>query len=81
MNVQRHQARKSLQWTLLTACASAAIHNAAGRKLLEACKALPIVQKPSVRCPTGDAKITEYDSRGLTPPSMRDFGMEASALG
>ncbi|CAK0783169.1 hypothetical protein CVIRNUC_006368 [Coccomyxa viridis] len=36
-----------------------AIHNAAGPKLLAACKALPIVQKPAIRCPTGDAKITE----------------------
>ena len=40
----------------------AAIHNAAGPKLLAACKALPIVQKPAIRCPTGDAKITEYAS-------------------
>ena len=38
----------------------AAIHRAAGRQLLEACKALPIVHPPSVRCPTGEAKITEY---------------------
>ncbi|CAL5220936.1 g3035 [Coccomyxa viridis] len=36
-----------------------AIHSAAGPKLLEACRALPVVQNPSVRCPTGDAKITE----------------------
>ena len=38
----------------------AAIHTAAGRQLLEACKALPVVHPPSVRCPTGEAKITEY---------------------
>lgn len=44
----------------------AAIHRAAGRQLLEACKALPIVHSPSVRCPTGEAKITEYGHHSPT---------------
>jgi O-acetyl-ADP-ribose deacetylase (regulator of RNase III) len=34
-----------------------AIHAAAGRELLEACRALPEV-RPGVRCPTGQARIT-----------------------
>lgn len=34
-----------------------AIHRAAGPRLLEACRALPPV-RPSVRCPTGQARIT-----------------------
>ena len=34
-----------------------AIHRAAGRALLEACKQLPEV-RPRVRCPTGEARIT-----------------------
>jgi O-acetyl-ADP-ribose deacetylase (regulator of RNase III) len=38
-----------------------AIHRAAGRELLAACRALPQV-RPGVRCPTGDARITPgYD--------------------
>ena len=53
----------------------AAIHRAAGRQLLEACKALPIVHSPSVRCPTGEAKITEYAHHSpkwqLTPCVLR----------
>ncbi|UJR81679.1 O-acetyl-ADP-ribose deacetylase [Sandaracinus amylolyticus] len=35
-----------------------AIHRAAGRELLEACRALPIVEPPRVRCPVGEARIT-----------------------
>lgn len=35
-----------------------AIHRAAGPALLEACRALPEVE-PGVRCPTGEARITE----------------------
>ena len=53
---------------LLRLCTGAAIHTAAGPRLLEACKALPIVHKPSVRCPTGDAKITKY---AIPPLSQR----------
>lgn len=34
-----------------------AIHRAAGRRLREACEALPEVE-PGVRCPTGEARIT-----------------------
>jgi O-acetyl-ADP-ribose deacetylase len=34
-----------------------AIHRAAGRELLAACRALPEV-RPGVRCPTGEARIT-----------------------
>ncbi len=34
-----------------------AIHRAAGIKLLEACKAVEL--KDGVRCPTGEARITE----------------------
>jgi O-acetyl-ADP-ribose deacetylase len=34
-----------------------AIHRAAGRALLEACRLLPEV-RPNVRCPTGEARIT-----------------------
>ena len=34
-----------------------AIHKAAGKKLLEACKAVEL--KNGVRCPTGEARITE----------------------
>jgi O-acetyl-ADP-ribose deacetylase (regulator of RNase III) len=34
-----------------------AIHRAAGPRLLEACLAIPEIQ-PSVRCPTGEARIT-----------------------
>lgn len=34
-----------------------AIHRAAGPRLLEACRALPEV-RPSVRCPTSEARIT-----------------------
>jgi O-acetyl-ADP-ribose deacetylase (regulator of RNase III) len=34
-----------------------AIHAAAGPKLLEACRQVPEVA-PSVRCPTGEARIT-----------------------
>jgi O-acetyl-ADP-ribose deacetylase (regulator of RNase III) len=35
----------------------AAIHAAAGPRLLEACREIPEV-RPSVRCPTGEARIT-----------------------
>lgn len=35
-----------------------AIHRAAGPDLLEACRALPEV-RPGVRCPTGEARITD----------------------
>ena len=35
-----------------------AIHAAAGPRLLEACRAVPEV-RPGVRCPTGEARITE----------------------
>ena len=35
-----------------------AIHAAAGPRLLVACRAIPEV-RPGVRCPTGDARITE----------------------
>ena len=34
-----------------------AIHRAAGRALLDACRAIPEV-RPGVRCPTGEARIT-----------------------
>lgn len=34
-----------------------AIHRAAGRRLLEACRAIPEAS-PGVRCPTGEARIT-----------------------
>ena len=34
-----------------------AIHRAAGRELLAACRALPQI-RPNVRCPTGEARIT-----------------------
>ena len=34
-----------------------AIHKAAGKKLLEACKA--VKSKDGIRCPTGEARITE----------------------
>jgi O-acetyl-ADP-ribose deacetylase (regulator of RNase III) len=34
-----------------------AIHRAAGKELLKACRAFPQV-RPMVRCPTGDARIT-----------------------
>jgi O-acetyl-ADP-ribose deacetylase (regulator of RNase III) len=34
-----------------------AIHAAAGRRLLDACRAIPEV-RPGVRCPTGEARIT-----------------------
>lgn len=34
-----------------------AIHRAAGRELLEACRQVPEV-RPGVRCPTGEARIT-----------------------
>jgi O-acetyl-ADP-ribose deacetylase len=34
-----------------------AIHRAAGKRLLEACKEIPEV-RPGVRCPTGEARIT-----------------------
>lgn len=33
------------------------IHRKAGRRLLEACRAMPEVT-PSVRCPTGEARVT-----------------------
>ena len=35
-----------------------AIHRAAGPQLLAACKSLPQV-RPNVRCPTGEARVTE----------------------
>ncbi len=35
-----------------------AIHRAAGPRLLEACRRLPEV-RPGVRCPTGEARLTE----------------------
>ena len=35
-----------------------AIHRAAGPQLLEACRSLPQT-KPNVRCPTGEARITD----------------------
>ena len=35
-----------------------AIHRAAGRELLEACRTIPEV-RPGVRCPTGETRITE----------------------
>lgn len=35
-----------------------AIHRAAGPRLLAACRCLPEV-RPGVRCPTGEARITE----------------------
>lgn len=35
-----------------------AIHRAAGPQLLEACRRLPQI-RPNVRCPTGEARITE----------------------
>lgn len=35
-----------------------AIHRAAGPGLLNACRALPLV-RPGVRCPTGEARLTE----------------------
>jgi len=35
-----------------------AIHNAAGPRLLEACRTVPEV-RPGVRCPTGEARLTE----------------------
>jgi O-acetyl-ADP-ribose deacetylase (regulator of RNase III) len=34
-----------------------AIHAAAGRRLLDACRAVPEV-RPGVRCPTGEARVT-----------------------
>ncbi len=34
-----------------------AIHRAAGPRLLEACRSLPLV-RPGVRCPTGEARVT-----------------------
>ena len=34
-----------------------AIHRAAGRELLDACRAIPEV-RPGVRCPTGESRIT-----------------------
>ena len=34
-----------------------AIHRAAGRELIEACRQVPEVH-PGVRCPTGEARIT-----------------------
>lgn len=34
-----------------------AIHRAAGRELLEACRAIPEI-RPGVRCPTGEGRIT-----------------------
>ena len=34
-----------------------AIHRAAGKRLVEACRAVPEV-RPGVRCPTGEARIT-----------------------
>ncbi|KAK7385000.1 hypothetical protein VNO78_30707 [Psophocarpus tetragonolobus] len=37
--------------------ADGAIHNAAGRQLVEACRTVPEV-RPGVRCPTGEARIT-----------------------
>ena len=35
-----------------------AIHNAAGPRILESCRAVPEV-RPGVRCPTGEARLTE----------------------
>jgi O-acetyl-ADP-ribose deacetylase (regulator of RNase III) len=34
-----------------------AIHRAAGRELLDACRAVPEV-RPGVRCPTGESRMT-----------------------
>src|SRR5437773_6824471 len=45
------------EWMLGGGGVDGAIHNAAGQKLLEACRAVPEV-RPGVRCPTGEARIT-----------------------
>jgi O-acetyl-ADP-ribose deacetylase len=46
------------QWMLGGGGVDGAIHRAAGKRLLEACRAVPEV-RPDVRCPTGEARITE----------------------
>jgi O-acetyl-ADP-ribose deacetylase len=45
------------EWMLGGGGVDGAIHRAAGRELLEACRAVPEVS-PGVRCPTGESRIT-----------------------
>jgi O-acetyl-ADP-ribose deacetylase (regulator of RNase III) len=45
------------EWMLGGGGVDGAIHRAAGRELLEACRAVPEVS-PGVRCPAGDSRIT-----------------------
>jgi O-acetyl-ADP-ribose deacetylase (regulator of RNase III) len=45
------------EWMLGGGGVDGAIHRAAGRELLTACRAVPEV-RPGVRCPTGEARIT-----------------------
>jgi O-acetyl-ADP-ribose deacetylase (regulator of RNase III) len=46
------------EWMLGGGGVDGAIHRAAGPRLLEACRAVPEV-RPGVRCPTGEARITQ----------------------
>lgn len=46
------------EWMLGGGGVDGAIHRAAGKALREACEAVPEV-RPGVRCPTGEARITE----------------------
>jgi O-acetyl-ADP-ribose deacetylase (regulator of RNase III) len=64
-----------------------AIHRAAGRELLLACKSLPEV-RPKVRCPTGEARITPAFGRlrarwivHAVGPRYRGDGQDARLLG
>ncbi len=45
------------EWMLGGGGVDGAIHEAAGPKLLEACRAVPLVRE-GVRCPTGESRIT-----------------------
>ncbi|MCB9594259.1 MAG: O-acetyl-ADP-ribose deacetylase [Sandaracinaceae bacterium] len=46
------------EWMLGGGGVDGAIHRAAGPELVEACRAVPEV-RPGVRCPTGEARLTE----------------------
>lgn len=61
-----------------------AVHRAAGPELLEACMKLPVLEGDNVRCPVGQAKITEaFDLPNsfvihTAGPRYKDLGAEIS---